>query len=202
MRTLMTFVMIACLLWGGGLAWFVSTFPKEPLPVSHKAEAIVVLTGGKGRIEHGLEMLASDVAPVLFISGVETRVSQERVLRENASPALRARVQQQGGEIVLDHVARSTVSNADQTTAFLQTRNIHRIRLITADYHMPRSLHEFRHAMPGLDIIPDPVFPDGFQREHWWQDDASRHLVLSEFYKYIAVVVRDAIRPSQESEEP
>lgn len=195
MRAFLKILFFLSLLWVGGLVWYVSKLPAAPLPDDVKAEALVVLTGGKGRIEHGLAMLAKDAAPVLFISGVEARVTDEKILREYATPEVRQRIQENGGEIVLDRIARSTVSNADQTAAFLRKRNIHRIRLITADYHMRRSLHEFHDAMPEIEIIPDPVFPEEFHREAWWKDSNTRHLLLREFYKYMAVLVRDAIRP-------
>ena len=42
------------------------------------------------------------------------------------------------------------------------------LRLVTANYHMPRSLLEFRRAMPALHIVPHPVFPDNFKRDDWW----------------------------------
>lgn len=197
MRAMLKLLTFLALLWIGGLAWFISKLPKEPLSDEVKVEALVVLTGGKGRIEHGLAMLADNVAPVLFISGVESRVTEEKILHDNTTTTVREHIRDTGGEIVIDRIAHSTVSNADQTAAFLRKRNIHRIRLITADYHMLRSVHEFHAAMPELEIIQDPVFPEGFQRENWWKDMNTRHLMLSEFYKYIAVIARDLIRPTK-----
>ncbi len=195
MRFIFSFLMLFALFWAGALAWFVGTMPRAPLPTEVKAEAIVVLTGGSGRVEHGLQMLAEGAAPVLFISGVGAQVKEEELMSEHATAAVREKIYEQNGEIVLDHVARSTVSNADQTTAFLRKRGFHRVRLITADYHMRRSIYEFRTAMPELEIIPDPVFPKQFQREQWWAEANTRHLVFSEFYKYLAVLMRDHVRP-------
>jgi uncharacterized SAM-binding protein YcdF (DUF218 family) len=189
--------MFVTLLWVGGLTWFVTRLPKAPLSIDIKAEALVVLTGGSGRVEHGLSMLADQIAPVLFISGVAPKVTQEQLLREHSSASVRARIYASGGEIILDRVSRSTVSNADQTASFLRERKIRRIRLITADYHMQRSVHEFRVAMPELEILADPVFPEKFRRENWWQDKTSRHLMFSEFYKYVAILVRDRVRPTK-----
>lgn len=200
MRALLTILMFATLLWVGGLTWFVMKLPKAPLPSDIKAEALVVLTGGSGRVEHGLSMLADKVAPVLFVSGVAPKVTQEQLLREHSSATVRERINTAGGEIILDRVSRSTLSNADQTAAFLRKRDIKRIRLITADYHMQRSLHEFRIAMPELEILPDPVFPEKFRRESWWQDANTRHLMFSEFYKYAAILVRDRVRPAKKTD--
>ncbi len=188
--------MMTTIAWSVALVWFLHSMPTEQLPATRKAEALVVLTGGTGRVEHGFAMLAEGAAPLLFISGVGERVSEAQMLAEHASLPIRKRITEIAPEIVLDHVARSTVSNADQSVAFLAKRNIHRIRLITANYHMKRSLHEFRAANPDLEIIPDPVYPEGFERDTWWMHENTRRLVFSEFYKYFAVLLRDTLRPS------
>lgn len=196
MRFLLSLLTFAVLLWAASLAWFVMTMPREPVPADNKAEALVVLTGGSGRVEHGLNMLAAGAAPVLFISGVGEQVTEEEILTAHADAATRERIYEAGGEVVLDHVARSTVSNADQTAEFLRARSIKVIRLITADYHMRRSLREFRTAMPDIEIVPDPVFPEGFRRSEWWQHENTRRLVFSEFYKYLAVLLRNTLSPT------
>src|SRR5262249_10925921 len=97
------------------------------------------------------------------------------------------------GELVLGYLASSTQSNASEVAAFAAARELHTIRLITSHYHMPRSLLEFRAAMPDVAILPDPVFPDG-EREAWWQQEASHKLVLSEFHKYLAAWARTLCR--------
>lgn len=197
MRFLLTSLVYAMLAWLVTFGWFIAQIPAEPLPETTKAEAIVVLTGGQGRVEHGLSMLAAGAAPVLFISGVGERTSQQQILEVSASPETRQRILEAGGEIVLDRFARSTVSNADQSASFIRERGIHSIRLVTANYHMKRALHEFREASPSLTIMPDPVFPEGFRLSGWWEHDNTRRLLFSEFYKYLAVLLRDAIRPRE-----
>ena len=101
---------------------------------------------------------------------------------------MREQIAQTEGQLVLDYVASTTRSNADQTTEFVKSRGIRSIRLITASYHMPRSMLEFRMQMPALTIIPDPVFPEGFRRHAWWHEQATRRLVFSEFGKYYAAL--------------
>ncbi len=187
--------MLLALLWAVALGWFVATLPHTPLAASQKTGAIVVLTGGQGRVDRGFELLAEGAAPILFISGVGADATEDELLNAYASAATREAIYERGGEILLDHVARSTVSNAEQTVQFLRSRNITSIRLVTASYHMRRSTHEFKGAAPELVIHADPVFPEGYQRDAWWQHPNSRRLVFSEFYKYFAILVRDALRP-------
>lgn len=188
--------MLAAITWSAALVWFVNTMPRDVVPASQTSGALVVLTGGKDRVEHGLALLAQGAAPVLFISGVGEHVTEEQILLEHASADLRENIYAGNREIILDHVARSTVSNADQAAEFIRVRGIKSIRLITANYHMKRSLREFHSAIPNLVIIADPVSPEGFRRDEWWAHDNTRRLVFSEFYKYLAVLLRDAMRPN------
>lgn len=190
MRALFSIVSLLVLSWGASLAWFMQAMPQQPLEAQRKADAIVVLTGGAERVEHGLEMLAAGSAPVLFITGVGPHVTRAQMLQAHASPQAQVNIALQQPEIVFDYQAASTQSNAEQTQNFVAHRPIHSIRLVTAHYHMPRSLLEFHRALPNVTILADPVFPEGFQRDQWWQHDNTRRLVFSEYYKYYGAMLR------------
>lgn len=189
--------MLLVMLWAMSLAWFVYSMPNQSASPSAKSEAIVVLTGGQGRVEHGVAMLAQGAAPVLFISGVGEHVTVEQLLLEHTDEKTRNQLMHADVDIVLDHVAQSTVSNADQTASFLRNRGITSIRLVTANYHMKRSMHEFKAVLADVTIVPDPVFPEGFEREGWWNHENTRRLIFSEFYKYWVVVIRDWLKPAE-----
>jgi len=188
--------MLSAILWSAALAWFVHTMPAQNDVADTKVGALVVLTGGEDRVEYGLTMLADGMAPVLFISGVGAKATEEEMLSSHATANVRERIYEAGAEIILDHEAKSTVSNADQAANFIRKRGITTIRLITANYHMKRSMREFRNAIPEITILADPVFPSGFRRDEWWQHENTRRLVFSEFHKYFAVLLRDWIRPA------
>jgi uncharacterized SAM-binding protein YcdF (DUF218 family) len=196
MRFILSVLMLSGIVWSAALAWFVHTMPAQNDVADTRVGALVVLTGGEDRVEYGLTMLADGMAPVLFISGVGAKATEEEMLSSHATASVRERIYEAGAEIVLDHVAKSTVSNADQAANFLRKRGITSIRLITANYHMKRSMREFRNAIPEITILADPVFPSGFRRDEWWQHENTRRLVFSEFHKYFAVLLRDWIRPA------
>ncbi|MES2985170.1 MAG: YdcF family protein [Pseudomonadota bacterium] len=189
MRFILSIIMLAAIAWSGALVWFVHSMPTRSVPASVTTDAIVVLTGGKARVEHGIAMLAEGSAPILFISGVGEHVTTAQMLSEHASAPVQQKIRERRPEIIFDYIARSTLSNADQTARFIRERGIHSIRLVTASYHMKRSVREFEVAMPGLTIIADPVFPEGFRRDEWWVHENTRRLVFSEFYKYFATLL-------------
>lgn len=92
--------------------------------------------------------------------------------------------------IVLGYSAGNTRGNAAETAAWMAAENFRSLRLVTANYHMPRSLLEFTRAMSGLTIVPHPVFPDGFKRRDWWRWPGTTHLVASEYTKYLVALAR------------
>jgi uncharacterized SAM-binding protein YcdF (DUF218 family) len=173
--------------WAAGLVWFIGQLPIEPSQDSRKADAVVVLTGGSARLDYGLQLLAEGKGDRLFISGVSERFTTDDILR-HVSTALRQRLPAQA--IFLGHTAENTIGNAEETARWLQKNHCKTIRLVTANYHMPRSIREFEDAAPGITIIPAPVFPDDFAASQWWKHTDSRHLLLSEYHKYIASRLR------------
>ncbi len=62
--------------------------------------------------------------------------------------------------IVLGHEADSTLGNALETAVWMRHEGYESLRLVTADYHMRRSLIDFERVMPDIRIIANPVFPE------------------------------------------
>ena len=82
--------------------------------------------------------------------------------------------------------ADNTRGNAEETADWIRREKIISIRIVTASYHMPRSLLEFHQVLPaGITIIPHPVFPGGFLTESWWRDVNALKLAISEYHKYL-----------------
>ncbi len=151
-----------------------------------RTDALIVLTGGNARVEHGFTLLAQQSAPVLFISGVGENVTLAEMLVAHTPPDMRKKILQLSSEIVFDYDASTTQTNASEAAAFVRKRHYTSIRLITAHYHMPRSMVEFQAALPGVTILREPVVPESFARTPWWRNKASRTLMLHEFHKYLA----------------
>lgn len=185
-RIIAIMMMAGIVFWACALALFVHLIPRTPVGDSVSTQAIVVLTGGSLRIAYGFELLEKDKAEHLFISGIGKNLKLADVLHEHAASDRVKQLAQQG-RITLGYEASSTRGNAQETAKWVQKEQIRSIRLVTANYHLPRSMMELRRAMPDVIIIPDPVFPDRFQIDGaWWKDRVTRGLLLSEFHKYLA----------------
>jgi len=181
-------VTIMVMMWMAALVSYVYSIPREPTNDKTTTDAIVVLTGGSLRIAYGFELLDKGLAKQLFISGVAEDISLEELMQTHQASAKVRALAAKEPVIILDRVANSTRSNAAQTAQWVHDRGIHSIRLVTANYHMRRSVMEFRRLMSDVKIIADPVFPENFHIEGWWRDRVSRELALSEFHKFMVVL--------------
>jgi len=186
LRPIMIALAGCCLLWLGGLAWFAT-----PPPVDTRAaptDAIVVLTGGSLRLQSGIELLRDGKGRKLFISGVNQQVDLDDLLHISGTAPEWALCC-----IVLGHQADNTFGNAQETALWIRSQGFRSLRLVTAWYHMPRSLLEFDRALPEIDIVAHPVFPDQVNQEHWWARRGTAALLLGEYVKYLGALSRPLI---------
>jgi uncharacterized SAM-binding protein YcdF (DUF218 family) len=79
-------MMLLLALWIAGFVWFLRLVPDAPMLHPPKVDAIVILTGGGLRINEGLDLLQSDQAAKLLISGVGEKVGIEGILKHYPTP--------------------------------------------------------------------------------------------------------------------
>lgn len=173
------------ILWLVGLAWFVASSVLVTVDRAYPADAIVVLTGGRLRLEAGLALLAEGRAKKLFVSGVNPLVDRDALLR-----ALGPAAEREACCIVIGHAADNTLGNARETASWMHEEGYRSLRLVTSWYHMRRSLLEFSRAMPHLTIIAHPVFAPHADPEGWHGWLAAVPLVVGEYHKYLAAWLR------------
>ena len=173
----------------GGFVWFASSLPTAAERPRERTDAIVVLTGGDARVAEGLRLLAAGQAEKLLVSGVNpaVTVAELMALAPDVPPELAERV-------VLGYAAGDTLGNAAETAAWMREQGFTSLRLVTAAYHMPRSLLELQRALPGVTILAHPVFPPGVRQEGWWEDGDSASLLLGEYLKYLAALISGPFR--------
>ncbi len=196
-RTLRRLALVALILFGiwlGGLVWFVVTSLRIADDPAVPTDAVVVLTGGRFRIETGLALLAGGTAKKLFVSGVNQKIDRDELLRTLGPAAGR-----EACCIVLGHEADNTFGNARETALWMEHEGYRSLRLVTSWYHMRRSLVEFARAMPQILIIAHPVHVPHHEPEHWpsWRGEAL--LLIGEYDKFLAAWARPALyQPAQE----
>ncbi|MDH5558066.1 MAG: YdcF family protein, partial [Alphaproteobacteria bacterium] len=96
--------------------------------------------------------------------------------------------------VTLGYMAEDTGSNAIESAVWVHTNKIASIRLVTSSYHMPRSLLEFHATIPGMEVIPHPVFPEHVMVEEWWARPGTASLVVAEYNKYLLAATRHWLR--------
>jgi uncharacterized SAM-binding protein YcdF (DUF218 family) len=168
-----------------GFIAFLSQLRGAEIAPSRKADGIVVLTGGSSRVSDAMELLASGYGRRLLISGVHptsTASDISRTLPENQSFMTCC--------VDLDRTALSTRGNAAEARRWAEGRRFKSLIVVTSNYHMPRALVEFSHAMPETILIPFAVVGDKWREEPWWASASTLRLLLSEYVKYIAAEVR------------
>ncbi len=187
---ILAFVLL--LAWGGGLFWFAAELESEPVASARRSDAIVVLTGGSLRVEQGIELLSRGLGEKLFVSGVAQGVDVKLLLKVfQEAPADLSCC------IALGYEADNTAGNARETAAWMREQGYSSMRLVTAAYHMPRSLLEFRRIMPEMDIIAHPVFPAHVKQQDWWRWPGSTSLLVSEYTKYLVARLRALLLPAR-----
>jgi uncharacterized SAM-binding protein YcdF (DUF218 family) len=153
-------------------------FPPE------RADAIVVLTGGKLRLMAGAMLLAEGRGARLLISGVNSQTSRADLKRlSGLSEQLFA------ARVDIDY-AHTTTGNAEETRAWAKARGYTRLIVVTSSYHMPRSLTELGRAMPGVVLLPHPVVPDRLHARRWWTDAFTARVLLAEYVKFLPSAAR------------
>jgi len=172
-------------IWVVGLARFVNLIPREVADVDSVTDAVVVLTGGSMRLETGLKLLRDGHGRKLLISGVHRGVDVEELLN-----IARRLPEELDCCITLGYSADNTVGNARETAVWMREEGFRSLRLVTASYHMPRSIEEFRSASPDLVIVDHPVFPSHVKTAEWWRWPGTTTLIIGEYHKFLIARVR------------
>src|SRR5262249_5914344 len=168
-----------------GFIGFLSQLRGVEAKPDRKADGIVVLTGGSSRVSDAMELLAAGYGKRLLISGVHPASAASdisRALSENQS-FIRCCVD-------LDHFAQNTQGNAEQARLWARERGFRSVIVVTSNYHMPRAIVEFSHAMPDVVLIPYAVVGEKWRDEPWWASSTTVRLFLSEYFKYGAAESR------------
>ena len=141
------------LLYALGFILFAFTLDKAAPATAAATDAVVVLTGGSGRLEHAVDVLRDGKAKRLLVAGADPSVTKGDVARRlQGSQKLIKCCVDLGSESV------DTRSNAEEAGRWLGQHHFQSVRLITSDWHMRRASYEFRRVLGGkYRIVTDAV---------------------------------------------
>lgn len=180
-------VIVLFAVWLCGLSYFGYIINSYTSDNTERTDAIVVLTGGKNRINEAIKLLNDNLADRLFISGVRKNVTLADI-EENTSSHIN-----DFNRIELGYKATNTIGNASEIKEWIDKNSIGSIRLMTSHYHIPRALAELSAYNLRLKIIVHPVF-SGRIAEHWWQSWATFKFMAAEYNKLLFVYLRNLFR--------
>ena len=139
------------LVWLLGFIWFAGWLP-EPAPME-RTDAVIVPTGSAGRIQRGLEVVQTDSADTLLVTGVDTEVKPAEFAAQFGVPD-----DVMACCVTLGFAAMDTRGNAQETSEWARENDIKSLRLVTSDWHMRRAAIELRRELPGdVKLIKDAV---------------------------------------------
>ena len=187
MKTLAA-LLIALMIWGLGLLAFTGRVDQStPAPEPPTADGVVVLTGASNiRLEAATRLLEEGKGKRLLISGVNREATRADVqtVTKAVKPIYDCCVD-------LGFAAANTVGNARETAEWAKSKGYQSLIVVTADYHMPRSMLELSAAMPGVKLSPYPVKTD-LNAHRWWKTSISARRMIVEYCKYLAILGREA----------
>ena len=152
-------------LWALGFIAFAISLPAPSDDV--ETDAVIVLTGGAGRIAQGLGVLEQGYSDKLLVSGVDREVREVEFAAEfGVSDELMDCC------VTLGFAAVDTRSNASEIAQWVEDNEIGSLRLVTTDWHMRRAAGELSRTLPGdvsvvRDAVPSqPSLPSLFLEYH------------------------------------
>ncbi len=122
-------------------------------PRGEPTDAVIVLTGGPGRIARGLSVVDQGLAKEMFVSGVDPEVRPAEFAAEfDVSRGTMECC------VKLGYLAVDTRTNAGEAAQWLRENKFTSVRLVTTDWHMARASSEFEETLPpDIRVVEDAV---------------------------------------------
>ncbi|BCB18190.1 YdcF family protein [Bosea sp. ANAM02] len=185
---------IGLLLLGTGYIRFVGMIDAREPANTPRTDAIVVVTGGAQRVGDAIGLLGAERGERLLISGVNEKTGREELAKLN--PAARNLL---ACCVDLDYRARNTIGNAIEARRWVRRHGFRSLLVVTSNYHMPRTLAEFAHAMPGVQLVAHPVVTDHIDTAGWWNRWSVIRILAPEYAKYLVARLRSLVESDPET---
>ncbi len=150
------------------------------------ADMVVVLAGDSSgnRIKTAGDLVRHGYAPQVLVSGPSGQYGSYE--SDLAIPFAVKAGYPESIFLPSHHDARSTAAEVVVLAEDLRRRGVHRVLLVTSDYHTRRSTRLFHAAFPEATLVVIGA-PDGhFTVNGWWKDREGRKVFMMEWMKTVA----------------
>ncbi|MNC16909.1 hypothetical protein D3C75_647740 [compost metagenome] len=145
------------------------------------SDVIIVLSGGAGRGEEGIELYTKGYAADFLFSNATERASSSGDMQQTA---LFLGIPQNA--ILTENEALSTYQNAQLTLPIMKQHGFTSAIVVSSDFHMRRVKLIFDHVYKKSGIKLTYVGADsGYNAMWWWSDRYSRETTSNEYIKMI-----------------
>ena len=154
-----------------------------------RADLIVVLAGdlyGR-RILKGAELVKEGYAPYVLVSGPGGLYGLHE--SDLAIPFAVKHGFPASWFIAFPNESHSTDEEARAIWPELRKRNVHRVLVVTSDYHTRRALHTLRARWPGINTCMVAAPDEYFSAYSWWHTREGRKTFFLECSKTLASMV-------------
>ena len=182
----LTSIIVISVTWWSLYLFFI--FPKYHYDLNKSStnlsSAIVVLTGGKGRFEKGLNFLKSGkLSKKLFISGVFSisELRKKYALSETDKQLFECCIS-------FDNKAINTYQNVIEIKKWVEMNSITEIFLISSYYHLPRVKILFEKKFPSLKVNLLPVEAELFTVKYLLNFVFHLKVIFTEYLKILYII--------------
>ncbi|MEK3683110.1 YdcF family protein [Paenibacillus sp. FSL R10-2736] len=145
------------------------------------ADVIIVLSGGRGRVEQGAELYDLHHALHLILSNVSESGGPSGDMHQTA---LALGIPEEA--ILTEDAAQSTYQNAQFTLPIMKQHGFKSAIVVSSDFHMRRVKFIFDQVYKKSGIELTYIGADsGYNAKTWWSDRYSRETTFNEYIKMI-----------------
>lgn len=138
-------------IWALGFLWFVVALPQPADDAT--TDAVIVPTGGAGRIAQGLAVIDAGLAARILVTGVDPEVTVNEFADQ-----FEVDLATMDCCVTLGFAAVDTRSNAVETAEWVEANDVQSLRIVTTDWHMRRAAGELDRALPeSVTVVRDAV---------------------------------------------
>lgn len=144
------------------------------------ADVIIVLSGGNGRAEYGVELYQQGYSDYILFAGSDAAISMKSTAISNGISE---------DNILIDSKSTTTYENATNSLNIMKDQNLKTAIIVTSAYHTKRSSLIFAQVLSRDNFkicsVPLEYHCPSLSSNQWWKQWSTSETVASEYFKLI-----------------